>query len=171
MLKMEKNLIKTFLGQKIFSGSCLFTLKRNFSNELGAECTQGCQKYHIFIKFQQEPCLSSLESSITIQDIIILHTLVQVQLLFQFSDILVDEHLVFLEKEASKIDFQLYFSNFWNPGPNLDPLNLQKMPSKNLILACLERSPSTTAGKKDFQPFFVSFSSYWDSKMVSHSKL
>ena len=41
----------------------------------------------------------------------------------QFSVILVYQHPQFLEKEASKIDFLIVF---WNLGPNLDPLNLQK---------------------------------------------
>ena len=43
--------------------------KNNFQpkkslKQIGAGCTPGCQKNHIFIKFQLKPCLSSLESRI-----------------------------------------------------------------------------------------------------------
>ena len=39
------------------------------------------------------------------------------------------------------------------PGPNLDPLNLQKMPLKNLVQSWLERSSSKNAGKKALRLF------------------
>ena len=41
-------------------------LKMEFLQRIGAECTLGCEKYQILIKFWQEPCLSSLRSSIII---------------------------------------------------------------------------------------------------------
>ena len=57
---------------------------------------------------------------------------------------LVSQLPLFSEKGASKIGF----SNFWKLGPHLNPLNLRKMTLKNIILACLESSPSMVAVKK-----------------------
>ena len=55
-------------------------------------------------------------------------------------------------------------------GPPVGSSNLQMMLLKTIILTCYERSPSRIAGKKVCILSFVSFSSYWSSKMLSHTK-
>ena len=74
---------------------------------------------------------------------------------FNFQLSLLINFLYFLKKRLQKLILNC-FQQFLEPRTNLDPLNLEKMPLKNFILACLERSPSKIAKKKNFSfPFFL----------------
>ena len=106
----------------------------------------------IKIHFSKSHVWVSWDLSIIVFRCCFTYTLVQVQLLFQFSITLV------FQLPVKKRGFKNWF--------------LINTTLKNIILACLESSPSKIAGKK-FQAFlFVSFSGFWGSKIkvLSHSK-
>ena len=53
---------------------------------------------------------------------------------------------LFSKKEAPKNWFLTVFSSFWKLRLTVDPLNLQKTPLKNIILACIQSCLSRIAG-------------------------
>ena len=124
-----------------------FQLKKSLK-KIGAQCTSGCQQYQFFIKFQQEPCLSSLGSSIIFR-YQILHILVQVQLLIStFSYLSLKNSSYFLQKRLQKVIFgtqdQLQsIQNCWKKG-----LQHVFFSIKNAISFKISRQ------KRHFTPFY-----------------
>ena len=62
--------------------------------------------------------------------------------------------LYFLKKRLQKLIFNGILAISGTSLFGTQPLNLRKVPLKNLILPCLERSLSRITGKEDLKPFF-----------------